>query len=101
MLCRAIWNGVVLAESHDTLRLEGNVYFPRDSLRNEYLRASRAHSLCPWKGIASYFDIVVDDVVHPQAAWCYSHPTPLARRIKGRVAFSQGVHVESIPEPSE
>ncbi len=92
---RASWNGVVLAETDDAVYLEGNVYFPEDSLVAEHFRSSRARSLCFWKGIASYSDIVVDDVVVPQAAWYYPHPSPLARKIKGRVAFSPGVTVEA------
>ncbi|MEX1009420.1 MAG: DUF427 domain-containing protein [Acidimicrobiia bacterium] len=97
LLRRAVWNGAVLAESDDVVRLEGNDYFPADSLRAEHFQKSRAHSLCLWKGIASYYDIVVDGVILPEAAWYYPHPTPLARKIKGRVAFWAGVEVESIP----
>ncbi len=92
---RASWSGVVLAETDDAVHLEGNVYFPRSALVAEHFRASRARSLCFWKGIASYSDVVVDDVVVPRAAWYYPHPSPLARRIKGRVAFSPGVTVEA------
>jgi uncharacterized protein (DUF427 family) len=98
MTLRATWNGTVLAESDDTISLEGNDYFPTESLRPEHFRRSRAHSLCPWKGIASYYDIVVDDTVNPQAAWYYPHPIPWARKIKGRVAFWGGVRVETVDE---
>ncbi len=98
MMLRATWNGAVLAESDDVVRLEGNHYFPPDSLRHEHFQPSRAHSVCPWKGIASYYDIVVDGAVHPQAAWYYPHPIPWARRIKGRVAFWGGVRVEAVAE---
>ncbi len=93
---RATWNGVVLAETDDAVVLEGNVYFPRESLTPDHFRDSPARSLCFWKGIASYADVVVDDVVVPQAAWYYPHPSPLARKIKGRVAFSPGVTVEAV-----
>ena len=93
---RASWDGVVLAETDDAIHLEGNVYFPRDSLADEHFRASSARSLCFWKGLASYSDIVVGDVVVPKAARTYARPSPLARRIKGRVAFSPGVTVEAI-----
>jgi uncharacterized protein (DUF427 family) len=92
-----VWNGAVLAESDDVVRLEGNDYFPADSLRGEHFRKSRAHSLCPWKGLASYYDVVVDGAVLPEAAWYYPHPTPLARKIKGRVAFWAGVELEAVP----
>ncbi len=98
MTLRATWKGAVLAESDDVVRLEGNAYFPPGSLRSEHFRASRAHSLCPWKGIASYYDIVVDDAVNPQSAWYYRHPIPWARKIKGRVAFWGGVQVEAVDE---
>jgi uncharacterized protein (DUF427 family) len=100
MIRRAIWHDAVLAESDDAVTLEGNDYFPADALDMRYLRESRAHSLCPWKGIASYYDVIVDDVVNPQAAWYYRHPTPLARRIKARVAFWNGVHVETVADDS-
>jgi uncharacterized protein (DUF427 family) len=98
MTLRATWNGTVLAESDDVVTLEGNHYFPPDSLRDEHFQASRAHSLCPWKGIASYYDVVVDGEVNPQAAWYYPRPIPWARKIKGRVAFWGGVQVETVDE---
>jgi uncharacterized protein (DUF427 family) len=78
--------------------LGGNAYFPPESLRREHLRRSRAHSLCPWKAIASYCDVVVDGAVNPQAAWYYPQPIPRARKIKGRVAFWGGVRVEAVDE---
>ena len=98
MTIRAVWNGIVLAESDATVNVEGNDYFPAESLRMEYFRPARGRSLCPWKGIASYYDVVVDDAVNPGAAWYYPHPTPLARKIKGRVAFWQGIQIESVGE---
>ncbi len=98
MTMRATWKGAVLAESDDVVTLEGNHYFPPSSLRDEHFRPSRGRSLCPWKGIASYYDIVVGDEVNPQAAWYYPRPIPWARRIKGRVAFWGGVRVETVDE---
>lgn len=97
-MMRATWQGAVLAESDEVVTLEGNHYFPPDSLRHEHFRPSRAHSLCPWKGIASYYDIVVDGEANPQAAWYYPRPIPWARKIKGRVAFRGGVRVEPVDE---
>lgn len=91
---RAVWNGVVLAESDRTVRLEGNHYFPPESLNRQYLADSPTRSLCPWKGVARYYTIVVSERVNPDAAWYYPHPLPLARRIKGHVAFWGGVRVE-------
>lgn len=96
MTLRAILNGAVLAESDDVVTLEGNHYFPPDSLRHEFFQPSRARSLCPWKGIASYYDIVVDRAVNRRAAWYYPRPIPWARKIKGRVAFRGDVRVESV-----
>jgi uncharacterized protein (DUF427 family) len=93
---RASWNGAVLAESDDVVLLEGNVYFPPESLSGEHLLPARSRSLCIWKGLARYHDVVVDGTTNPGAAWTYQHPSPLARRIKGRVAFWQGVDVRSI-----
>ncbi|MCW0202814.1 DUF427 domain-containing protein [Rhodanobacter thiooxydans] len=90
---RAMWNDTVLAESNDTVVVEGNHYFPADSLRREYFRDSDHHSVCPWKGTASYYDLVVGDAVNPQAAWYYPQPKDAAAQIKGRVAFWHGVEV--------
>ena len=90
---RAVWNGVTLAESEDTVVVEGNHYFPPESLRREYFTESRRRSVCPWKGIARYYTIEVDGSRNEGAAWPYPKPTPLARRIKTRVAFSRGVEV--------
>jgi uncharacterized protein (DUF427 family) len=91
---RAIWNGSVLAESNDTVVVEGNHYFPKESLKKEF-RDSSHRSLCPWKGIASYYTVEVDGERNENAAWYYSKPSFLARKIKGRVAFWHGVRVES------
>ena len=93
MTIKAIWNGVVLAESDDTVVVEGNHYFPLDSLAEEYFTESRTRSVCPWKGVASYRSVTVDGVANVDAAWEYKRPSPLARRLKGRVAFWRGVEV--------
>lgn len=93
MRVTAIWNGVAVAESDDTVVVEGNHYFPRESLVEELFTRSRTRSVCPWKGLASYYTVTVDGAANPDAAWEYPHPTPLARRIKGRVAFWRGVDV--------
>jgi len=93
-MARAIWNGAVLAESNDTVVVEGNHYFPPESINQEYFTKSRAHSLCPWKGIASYYHVNVKGEPNRNAAWHYTHPSPLARKIKNRVAFWHGVKIE-------
>jgi uncharacterized protein (DUF427 family) len=95
MRVRAVWNGTVLAESDDTVVVEGNHYFPPESLRRQYVPASRTHSVCPWKGVASYYTITVGGLRNPDAAWFYAHPSPLARKIKNRVAFWRGVQVDA------
>jgi uncharacterized protein (DUF427 family) len=90
---KAIWNDTVLAESDDTVVVEGNHYFPAASLREEYFRESDHHSVCPWKGTASYYDVVVGGAVNAQAAWYYPQPKEAAAQIAGRVAFWKGVRV--------
>ncbi len=92
---RAIWKESVIAESEHTIVVEGNHYFPPESLKREHLRDSTRHSVCPWKGAASYFDVVVDNEVIPAAAWYYPEPKPAAAEIRGHVAFWQGVTVQS------
>jgi uncharacterized protein (DUF427 family) len=92
---RALWNNVVLAESDDTVVVEGNHYFPADSLKREYFRNSDHHSLCPWKGTASYMDVVVGDDVNANAAWYYPNPSAKAMEIKDRFAFWHGVDVQA------
>ena len=89
----ASWNGTVLAESDDIVTVEGNAYFPRDAVRDELLRPSETHSVCPWKGTASYFDLEVDGQVNRDAAWYYPTPEDAAGEIAGRVAFWKGVEV--------
>ncbi|MGQ0620088.1 MAG: DUF427 domain-containing protein [Panacagrimonas sp.] len=90
---KAIWNGAVLAESQDTVVVEGNHYFPLESLAREHFRPSEHHSLCGWKGTASYYDVVVGGSTNANAAWYYADPLPAARQILGRVAFWKGVEV--------
>jgi uncharacterized protein (DUF427 family) len=90
---QAIWNDEVVAESDETILVEGNHYFPEDSVRHEYLRRRFAKTICPWKGVASYYDLTVKGETSPGAAWQYRHPLPLARKLKNRFAFWGGVHV--------
>lgn len=91
---KAIWKGVVLANSDQTRIVEGNHYFPPDSLRKELFRESDATTECGWKGTAHYFDVVIGDDVNEQAAWYYPAPKEAASAIKGYVAFWKGVQVE-------
>lgn len=95
-MIRATWNGAVIAESDRTVRVEGNHYFPPDAVNFELLRPRQVRSLCFWKGIARYFDVVVDGQVNRAAAWSYAHPSPLARKIRHHVAFWNGVRIEEI-----
>jgi len=97
-MIRAIWNGTVLAEAPRTVRVEGNHYFPPESVRREYFVDSSTKSVCPWKGVARYYTVVVDNEQNTSAAWYYPKPSPLARRIKDHVAFWNGVEVEGEPE---
>ncbi len=90
---KAIWNGITIAQSDDTLVVEGNHYFPRDSVDPNVLRASRMRSLCPWKGLASYYHLESAGERDPNAAWTYRHPYPWIRRIKNRIAFWRGVDI--------
>ncbi|MGQ9550254.1 MAG: DUF427 domain-containing protein [Roseiflexus sp.] len=94
-MARAIWNGTVIAESNATIVVEGNHYFPPESVKREYLRESDTHTACSWKGIASYYDVVVNDTVNRDAAWYYPEPKEGARQIAGYVAFWRGVKVEA------
>jgi uncharacterized protein (DUF427 family) len=91
---RATWNGKVLAESDETVVVEGNHYFPRESVNEEYFEESATHTTCPWKGEASYFNVVADGRTNKDAAWYYPEPKDAAKEIKGRVAFWKGVKVE-------
>jgi uncharacterized protein (DUF427 family) len=91
---KATWNGAVLAESDDTVVVEGNHYFPAEALNKEFFQASNAHTICPWKGQASYYDVTVKGEVNKEAAWYYPEPKEAAANIKNRVAFWKGVKVE-------
>jgi uncharacterized protein (DUF427 family) len=91
---RAIWRDAVLAESDDTVVVEGNHYFPESAIDRQYFRESATHTTCPWKGVASYYDVVVGDEVNHDAAWYYPTPKEAAANITGHVAFWKGVKVE-------
>jgi uncharacterized protein (DUF427 family) len=90
---QAIWNGTVVAESDDTVVVEGNHYFPPESLKQACFRPSTRTSVCGWKGTANYYDVVVDGQENPGAAWFYPDPKSAADNIRGRVAFWRGVKV--------
>lgn len=90
---KAIWNNKVIAESNDTVVVEGNHYFPEDSVNKEFIESSETHSHCPWKGDASYYSLNVDGQVNKDAVWYYPEPSELAKHIKNRVAFWKGVEV--------
>lgn len=93
-MAKATWNGVVLAESNDVQVVEGNVYFPPDSLNRGVLQESASHTVCPWKGTASYYNLVVDGQTNRDAAWYYPETKPEAKHFEGYVAFWKGVEVE-------
>lgn len=96
---RAVWNGAVIAESDDTVVVEGNHYFPRESLREDFLEASDHRSVCPWKGQAHYLTLVVDGKQNKDAAWYYATPKEAAAEIRDRVAFWKGVSVAPVSSP--
>ncbi|PRP92959.1 hypothetical protein ENSA5_46270 [Enhygromyxa salina] len=90
---QAIWNGTIIAQSDDTVVVEGNHYFPRDAIVAAHFIASDKQTVCPWKGTASYFTVVVEGQRNADAAWYYPSPKPAAAQIKDRVAFWRGVEV--------
>lgn len=92
---KAIWNGEVIAESDDTVIVESNHYFPRESLREQYFTPSSKTTRCPWKGEASYLSVTVDGDTNADAAWYYADPSEAAAQISGRVAFWRGVQVSA------
>ena len=92
-MARAVWNGVTLAESGETVIVEGNHYFPPSALESQYFESSDHSSVCPWKGTASYFSVEVDGQVNRDAVWYYPEPKAAAKQITGRVAFWKGVQV--------
>jgi len=91
---KAIWNNTVIAESDDIVLVEGNHYFPESSLRREFITFSNHKTTCAWKGQASYYSLLVDGELNPDAAWYYADPKPEAEMVRGRVAFWKGVKVE-------
>ncbi|MDX2239713.1 MAG: DUF427 domain-containing protein [Leptolyngbyaceae cyanobacterium bins.302] len=93
-MVRATWNGAVLAESSNCEVVEGNQYFPPDAINTDYFQQSNTHTVCPWKGTASYYDVVVGGQVNKDAAWYYPEPKDAAKNIKGYIAFWRGVKVE-------
>jgi uncharacterized protein (DUF427 family) len=90
---RAIWNNTVIAESEKTVVIEGNHYFPEETIKKEYFKDSDTHTTCPWKGIASYYSLEVDGQTNKDAAWYYPKTSGLAKSIEGKVAFWKGVQV--------
>jgi len=92
---KATWNGEVIAQSDDTVVVEGNHYFRSDSVNKEYFQPSSTHTICPWKGEASYYNVVVNGETNKDAAWYYPEPKDAAAEIKNRIAFWRGVKVES------
>jgi uncharacterized protein (DUF427 family) len=94
IMAKAIWEGTVLAESDKTVEVEGNQYFPPDAIKVEHFKPSPTHSICPWKGTASYYNVEVNGKKNPDAAWFYPEPKSAASNIKGYVAFWKGVKVE-------
>lgn len=93
-MARATWNGAVIAESDRFEIVEGNVYFPPETVNAEYLRSSDTHTVCPWKGTASYHDLEVDGVRNANAAWYYPDTTAAAKNVEGYIAFWHGVSVK-------
>ncbi len=91
---KAIWNNEVIAESNDTKVVEGNHYFPADSIKKEYFKPTNTHTHCPWKGEASYYTLEVNGSENPDAAWYYPETKHAAKPIEGHVAFWRGVKVE-------
>lgn len=92
---KAIWNGVTLAESNRTIVIEGNHYFPPEAINADYFKPSATHTTCPWKGQASYYDVVVNGQTNRDAAWYYPTPKAAAAQIAGYVAFWRGVKVQA------
>ncbi|WP_309624445.1 DUF427 domain-containing protein [Methylibium sp.] len=90
---KASWNGVTIAESDDTVVVEGNHYFPESALRRDYVVGSNHHTMCSWKGEASYYSLLVDGDINVDAVWYYAEPLEAAAEIKDRVAFWKGVQV--------
>lgn len=94
-MAKASWSGATIAESHETVMVEGNHYFPPESVDRAYVAESPTHTRCPWKGTASYLDVVVDGRVNKDAAWYYPDTRPAAQQIEGYIAFWRGVEIEA------
>lgn len=94
-MAKAVWNGTVVAESDETIMVEGNHYFPPEAVKWEFFVDSRAHTVCGWKGTASYYDVVVEGETSRGGAWYYPDPKPAASDIKDYIAFWRGVRVSS------
>ena len=92
---KAVWNGAVIAQSEETVVLEGNHYFPETSLNRNYITFSNHHTTCSWKGQASYYSLIVQGDMNQDAVWYYADPKPEAQAIRGRVAFWKGVKIEA------
>ena len=90
---KAVWNDAVLAESDETVLLEGNHYFPADSVRTELLSPSKLETFCGWKGMANYYSVTVSGKTNPDCAWYYAEPNEAAEKIRGRIAFWNGVRI--------
>lgn len=90
---KAVWKGKTIAESDDIIVVENNCYFPENSVNKSYLEKTNTHTTCPWKGVASYFSLIVDGEENHDAAWCYADPSEQAKAIKGRIAFWKGVQI--------
>ena len=91
---KAIWNNAVLAESEDIVTVDGNAYFPMESINKEYFKESNNQTLCPWKGRASYMSVTVNSKINTDCAWYYPKPSFLAKKIKDRIAFWCGVDIQ-------
>jgi uncharacterized protein (DUF427 family) len=91
---KAIWNNQLVAESDDTVVVEGNHYFPSQSIKKDFFKESSTHSTCPWKGVANYYTLEVDGQSNQDAAWYYPETSELAKHIKGHIAFWKGVKIE-------
>ena len=92
-MVKAVWNGKVLAKSDRTIVIEGNHYFPPETIRTEFFQESSTHTICPWKGTASYYDIRVEGLTNKDAAWYYPQPKDAAKEIEGYIAFWRGVRI--------
>ena len=93
-MVKAVWNEKVIAESDNTEIVEGNQYFPEEDVKKEFLKKSNHHTTCPWKGEASYYDVVVGGKVNKNAAWYYPEPKKAAMNIKNHIAFWKGIEIK-------